>query len=164
MAMVVNNLVSDLADIWTAPFPDNRSYRDTGDAIEAHWRTAVVSGGVSSATLFTSGITHGPLSPIGGWTSAAVAALSFEAACQAMVTATTFTPVLPAIITPPPQPLTATPGTLSGQLFPVFNSPASGTNAGLQALIVGGYIHSFLTGWQIFVQFPPSAAVLTPIL
>ena len=165
MAMSASALITDFTGLWTAPFPQTRSYQDTADAIEALWRTSIVGGGggLSTAVVFTPGITYGPLSPVGGFISPAQTAAAFEAACQAMVLATIYTPIPSAVITPPPTPVTATPGTLIAALLPVFTGPSASTTASGQAALAGAAIHAYLTGWQISVTVAPAAPVLVPI-
>ena len=163
MTMVAANLISDLTSLWTNP-PEARDIIETGDAIEALWITAVVSGSVSSATLFTPGVTHADLSPLGTDSTPTEAAQAFEDACTALIVATTFTAVAPATIAPPAIPAASTPGTLANVLKPIFDAPEAGTSAATQANSIGTAIHTFLAGWTVAVTIPPAAAVPTAIL
>ena len=163
MAMVAANLISDLTALWANP-PLARNITETGDAIEALWITAAVSGSVSSATVFTPGVTHDDLTPLGNNSTPAIAAQAFEDACTAMIVATTFTPVPPAAITPPAIPAASTPGTLKSVLQPIFEAPEAGTSAATQANSIGSAIATFLAGWTVAVTISPALPVATPIL
>jgi hypothetical protein len=163
MAMVPATLIDALTGLWTEP-PIARDITETGDAIEALWITAAVAGSVSSATLFTPGVTHSDLSALGNNSTPTEAAQAFEDACTAMIVATTFTAVAPATIAPPAIPAASTPGTLSDVLKPIFDAPEAGTSASTQANSIGAAIHTFLAGWTVAVTIPPAAAVPTAIL
>lgn len=162
MAMPALALVNALVQLWVDP-PESRRYTDTADAIEDLWIQSSVSI-FSTATIFTPGITHAPMAVVGGEASPAEAAAAFESACSTMVLATTYTPSGSWIFTPPPIPVTATPGSLSSALLPIFADPESGTNAVTQALAIGGHIETYLKGWQIAAQLPPSAPTVLPII
>jgi hypothetical protein len=104
------------------------------------------------------------LTALGSDSTPADAAQAFENACTTLVTGTTFTAVEPATISPPPTPLTASPGTLKAVLQPIFEAPAAGTSAATQAASIGNAIYTFLAGWVVPVTIPPSAPSPVAIL
>jgi len=164
MAMVPATLINALTGLWTSP-PESRSYTDTADAIETLWQASAVGGSVSSATIFTPQITYMPLSPVGGFPTAADAAQAFEDACTDLVEGTTFTPVAPVTaISAPPGRLTASVGSLKDALKTIFEAPEAGTDASVQATAIGNAIYTYLAGWEVDVTTPGPTVTATPIV